>query len=207
MLRENKGFKKYYEPRAVSLGPIHYGRPKYQLAEKYKLILAFEFIKESGKVIDESYKKVEENIKELREYYEEDATKDYPDKALAWILFLNGCAILQYIYCSTNNKFEDLNIKHDCVVLGQQDLFLLENRLPYSLLKWLMKLSVKKKELKESINIFIENVRSKIRGASSRKQEKGEPSFKGDPTGTKTINGWRKEAHPSSPPSEDKSLG
>ncbi|XP_050245462.1 UPF0481 protein At3g47200-like [Quercus robur] len=174
LLRENKGFKKYYEPRAVSLGPIHYGKPKYQLAEKYKLILASEFIKESGKVIDELYKKVEENIKELREHYEEDATKDYPDKALAWILFLDGCAILQYIYCFITNKFEDLNIKHDCAVLGQQDLFLLENQLPYRLLKWLMKLSVKKKELNESIDIFIKNVSDQKSEGHQAESKKGE---------------------------------
>ena len=82
--RENKGFKKYNEPRAVSLGPIHYGKPKYQLAEKYKLILASEFIKNSGKVIDELYKKIEDNIKEPRECYKKEATKDYLDKALTW---------------------------------------------------------------------------------------------------------------------------
>ncbi|KAM3690918.1 hypothetical protein ACJW31_09G156600 [Castanea mollissima] len=174
LLRENKGFKKYYEPRAVSLGPIHHGKPKYQLAEKYKLIFSSEFIKESGKAIDELYKKVEENIKELREYYEEDAAKDYPDKGLAWILFLDGCAILQYIYCATNNTFENLNIKHDCAFLGQQDLFLLENQLPYRLLKWLMKLSVKKKELKESIDIFIKNVSDKKSEGHLAESKKGE---------------------------------
>ncbi|KAL4607602.1 hypothetical protein ACB092_09G187600 [Castanea dentata] len=139
--RENTGFKKYHEPRAVLLGPIHYGKPKYQLAEKYKLILASEFIKNSSKVIDELYKKIEDNIKEPRECYEEEATKDYPDKALTWIFFVDGYAILQYIYCATTNKFKDLNIKNDCAALGQQDLFLLENQLPYCLLKWLMRLS------------------------------------------------------------------
>ncbi|KAM3690925.1 hypothetical protein ACJW31_09G157300 [Castanea mollissima] len=144
--------------RTVSLGPIHYGKPKYQLAEKYKLILASEFIKNRGKVIDELYKKIEDNIKELRECYEEEATKDYPDKALTWILFVDGCAILQYIYCATTNKFKDLNIKNDCAAPGQQDLFLLENQLPYCLLKWLMRLSVKEKELQELIKFFIESL-------------------------------------------------
>ena len=148
LLRESKGFRKYYEPRAVSLGPIHHGKPKYQLAEKYKLILASEFIKDSGKVIDELYKNIADNIKELRECYEEEVTKDYTDKALAWILFVDGCAILQYIYCHSTQTFKDLNIKNDCAARGQQDLFLLENQLPYCLLKWLMKLSVKKKVLR-----------------------------------------------------------
>ena len=172
--RENKGFKKYYEPRAVSLGPIHYGKPKYQLAEKYKLILASEFIKNSGKVIDELYKKIEDNIKELRECYKKEVTKDYLDKALTWILFVDGCAILQYIYCATTNKFKDLNIKNDCAALGQQDLFLLENQLPYRLLKWLMRLSVKEKELQELIKFFIESLSHQQLEAHQAESKEGE---------------------------------
>ena len=69
------------------------------------------------------------------------------------MLLVDGCAILQYIYCAVNTaspanpadparadkkKFEDLTIKPDSVaftVFIQQDLFLLENQLPYCLLK------------------------------------------------------------------------
>ena len=158
-LRDDKDFKKYFEPRMVSLGPIHYGKKNYQLAEKHKLVLTSEFIKDSGKTMQEVYKKVEENIKELRECFEEEVTKDYDDEALAWLLFVDGCAILQYIYCATdplNKKFKELSIKHDSVAFGHQDLFLLENQLPYRLLEWLMSLSEMKKELEDSINKFIE---------------------------------------------------
>ena len=38
-LRDEKDLKKYYEPRVVSLGPIHHRNPKYQLGEQYKLLL------------------------------------------------------------------------------------------------------------------------------------------------------------------------
>ena len=168
LLRENKHFKKYYEPRAVSLGPIHYGKPKYHLT---KLILASEFIKDSGKARDELYKKIEDNIKEPRECYEEEVTKEYNDEDLTWMLFMDGCAILQYIYCATTNKFKDLNIKNDCAALGQQDLFLLENQLPYRLLKRLMKLSVKKKELKKSINDFIKSLNMGQADQQSERQQ------------------------------------
>ena len=142
----------------VSLGPIHHGKENYQLVEKHKLVLTFEFIKDSGKTIQEVYKKVEKNIKELRECFEEDVTKKYDDEALAWLLFGDGCAILQYIYRATdpdNNKFKELSIKHDSVAFGHQDLFFLENQLPYCLLKWLMSLSKMKEELEKSIKKFI----------------------------------------------------
>ncbi|KAK9987216.1 hypothetical protein SO802_032167 [Lithocarpus litseifolius] len=142
-----------------ALSTMHDDKANYQLAEKHKLLLTFEFINDSGKTIQEVYKKVEENIKELRECFEEEVTKDYDDEALAWLLFVDGCAILQYIYCATdpdNKKFKELSIKHDSVAFGRQDLFLLENQLPYRLLQWLISLSEMKKTLEDSINEFID---------------------------------------------------
>ena len=133
LLRDHKDFKKYFEPRMVSLGPIHHGKENYQLAEKHKLVLTYEFIKDSGNTIQEVYMKVEENIKELRKCFEEEVTKDYDDEALAWLLFVDGCAILQYIYCAIdrlNNKFKELSIKHDSVAFGNQDCFWLRISFP-----------------------------------------------------------------------------
>ena len=105
-------------------------------------------------------------------------TKDYNDESLAWILFLDGCAVLQYIYCATHKKFKDLNIKMDSVVFGQQDIFLLENQLPYRLLKWLMSLSEIKKELENSINIYFPNQESLL---SQEKPEELRISMDGEP--------------------------
>ncbi|KAM4091701.1 hypothetical protein ACJW30_09G156400 [Castanea mollissima] len=155
LLRDQEDFKKYYEPRVVSLGPIHHGKEKYKLAEEYKLLLTYEFVNGSGKEINDLYKKIGENIRELRECFEEEVTKKYDDEALAWLLFVDGCAILQYIYCATKDQFKQLNIKTDSVTFGQQDLFLLENQVPYRLLKWLMGLSKMEKELSESIESYI----------------------------------------------------
>ena len=94
LLLNDKDFEKYYEPRVISLGPIHDGKPKYQLGEKYKLVLTSEFIESSGKSMEEVHKKIQDNIKELRDCFEKEVTMDYNDEALAWLLFLDGCAIL-----------------------------------------------------------------------------------------------------------------
>uniref|UniRef100_A0A2N9GGG3 Uncharacterized protein n=1 Tax=Fagus sylvatica TaxID=28930 RepID=A0A2N9GGG3_FAGSY len=106
--RPEKNFQKYYEPRVVSLGPIHHGNSKYRLAENYKLRLAQAFVSDSGKSDEYIYGQIEKNIEQLKEYFDE------------------------------------------------EDLFLLENQLPYQLLKDLMKLSAKKKELKLGIRTFID---------------------------------------------------
>ncbi|XP_030967381.1 UPF0481 protein At3g47200-like [Quercus lobata] len=148
-------FRKYYEPKVVSLGPIHHGNPKYQLGENYKLLLTCEFIKGSGKNMEDVYNMIKEKIYELRTCFEEEVIEKYDDEALTSILLVDGCAILQYIYCATNNKFKELKIETDSVAFGQRDLFLLENQLPYRLLTWLMSLSVKEKELRESIETYI----------------------------------------------------
>jgi hypothetical protein len=165
LLRDHEHFVKYFEPRVASLGPIHHGNPKYELGEKYKRILASKFVQgcsgNNENNLDEHINclyKIEKEIKDLRECFEEKVTTEYDDESLAWILFVDGCAILQYIFCAANDKFEDFNIKIDSAAFAQQDLFLLENQVPYRLLKSLMGSSGKENELKRSIENFIRNV-------------------------------------------------
>ncbi|XP_062168247.1 uncharacterized protein LOC133874365 [Alnus glutinosa] len=166
LLRDHKNFVKYFEPRVASLGPIHHGNSKYQLGEKYKLLLASKFIRYcsgNNKInlydpINCLYEKIKKEIKDLRECFEEKVTTKYDDESLAWILFVDGCAILQYIFCAANDKFKEFNIKNDSVAFAQQDLFLLENQVPYCLLKLLMSSSGKEDELRKSIEGFIRNV-------------------------------------------------
>jgi hypothetical protein len=130
----------------VSLGPIHHDEKKYRLTEEYKLVLADDFIKKSGKRGEDLYEMVKKKIKQLREYYDEEVTEKYNDEALAWILFVDGCATLQFIHSVDEKKVKEFKIKNDHVAFVKQDLFLLENQLPYQLLDDLMK-RVKKKKI------------------------------------------------------------
>ena len=116
-LQEHEKFKKCYKPMVVSLSPIHHCNTKYKEAEKYKLRLANEFIEKSGESDEELYNKVVKNIKHLREYYDQEVTKEYDDKNLAWMLFVDGCAILQFIYSDVHKEFQELKIKKGSSVL------------------------------------------------------------------------------------------
>ncbi|XP_075637174.1 UPF0481 protein At3g47200-like isoform X1 [Castanea sativa] len=155
MLRDHKHYRKYCEPRVVSLGPIHHGKPAYQLTEEYKLMLADKFIGKTGRTDEELYCIIKDKIKELREYYDEKETQEYSDEDLAWMLFVDGCATLQFIDSIVNDPLEDVKMKNDQVAFVQQDLFLLENQLPYQLLDDLMKNSRKEEKLRMSIKEFI----------------------------------------------------
>uniref|UniRef100_A0A2N9IE34 Uncharacterized protein n=1 Tax=Fagus sylvatica TaxID=28930 RepID=A0A2N9IE34_FAGSY len=104
LLRDHKNFKSYCEPRVVSFGPIHHDEKKYRLTEEYKLVLADDFIKNSGNRGEDLYEMVKNNIKHLREYYDEEVTEKYNDEAIAWILFVDGCATLQFIDAVVNKK-------------------------------------------------------------------------------------------------------
>ncbi|KAF5468954.1 hypothetical protein F2P56_013062 [Juglans regia] len=178
LLRDNKNFSKYYEPRVVSLGPIHHGKERYRLGETYKLKLTKDFVTESCENvnIDDLYKKIEQQIEELRECFEEEVTKPYDNGALAWILFVDGCAVLQYIYYAVNNKFKEKNIKDDSVTFFQQDLFLLENQLPYCLLKSLMSLSKMREEFMSSIQNFIKRNHNMVLEGGQQLSGNGEGS-------------------------------
>ena len=97
------------------------------------LQLTYEFVKGSEKTINNLYEKIKEKIKDLRDCFEKEVTVDYDDVELAWLLFVDGCAILQYIYCAANGL---------CTILR--------------LLKWLMSWSENEDELKNSIERYIQ---------------------------------------------------
>jgi len=161
-LQDHKHSVNYFEPRVASFGPIHHGKSQYDQGEKYKLMLASEFIHEKklDEKINNLFEKIKKHIKKLRECFEENVTKKYDDESLAWMLFVDGYAILQYISCgalAANDKFEELNIKNYNVI-PQQDLFLLENQVPYHLLKLLISLSGKEAQLSELSESYIRNV-------------------------------------------------
>ena len=155
-MREHKNFKRYCEPRVVSLGPIHNGESRYWLTEEYKVTLADDFIEKSGKCEEELYDMIKNNIKQLRQYFDVEVTTKYDDEALAWILFVDGCATLKFIDAVVNEKVKEFKIKNDHVAFVKQDLFLLENQLPYQLLDNLMTMSKEGQHLREAILNFID---------------------------------------------------
>ncbi|KAG2683576.1 hypothetical protein I3843_10G037000 [Carya illinoinensis] len=175
LLRDHKEFVKYYEPRVVSLGPIHHGKEKYQLAETFKRKLAKLFVKRIYKTIEEICEAVDGEIKQLRECFEEEVTKKYNDVDLASILVIDGCAILQYIDLAIKDEFKDFGIKNDSVAFCQQDLFLLENQVPYRLLELLMSSSPKPvgDRLRNSVEKFIKRTHHMVLKDKSPDSESG----------------------------------
>uniref|UniRef100_A0A803P7F6 RNase H type-1 domain-containing protein n=1 Tax=Cannabis sativa TaxID=3483 RepID=A0A803P7F6_CANSA len=157
ILRKNKHLEKYFEPRWISIGPIHHQKPHLQHQTQYKLALAAKFIRSSGSKTEVLYNKIEKKFKELKKCFDENYVKCYDDDTLCWMLFFDGCSMLQLINSYNNDELRVLKIKTDQIALAQQDLFMLENQIPFSILKILMDSCSEEKceDLKVSIKEFI----------------------------------------------------
>ncbi|KAL5546746.1 hypothetical protein UlMin_006433 [Ulmus minor] len=156
VLRSNKNFEKFYEPRAIAIGPIHHKNKNLQLAQQYKGGLAAKFINESGKTTEEVYMKIKAEMKALKFLFDPEVIKDYKEEELSWMLFLDGCSTLQFMHGVVHNKMIEYKIKSDQVAFAQQDLFLLENQIPLKVLNLLLDSSEAKDELKNSIKKFLQ---------------------------------------------------
>ncbi|XP_075639368.1 UPF0481 protein At3g47200-like [Castanea sativa] len=176
LLRDHKHFKNYCEPRVVSIGPIHHGKPKYRLSEEYKLTLAKNFIDKSGKTDKQLYMVIKNNIDQLRKCFDEEVIHNYNDEALAWMLFVDGCATLKFIDSVVEKNVKEFKIKNGQVAFVQQDLFLLENQLPYQILDDLIKNSNEGEKLRKSVQSFIDmqSMTEKTKERPTKNNKEGE---------------------------------
>ncbi|XP_028092502.1 UPF0481 protein At3g47200-like [Camellia sinensis] len=185
MLREVESNKKCYDPRVVSIGPYHHGKPELEAGERIKIPLARLYLKDSSKeTVHELYKEVVNVAGEARKCYAEGLT-DFTDESFARMMFLDGCFILQYIYGIVNAIPEVSEIIHHAPLV-RRDLFLLENQLPFLVLQVLMRLKSKKHEGEKMITAFIKRIRGEP-GERGGLMEKIENFFQ--------KNVWRTQSH------------
>ncbi|XVF84505.1 hypothetical protein PTKIN_Ptkin17bG0042200 [Pterospermum kingtungense] len=164
-------FHNFSEPRVVALGPLHHGNPKFEWAEQTKLRLAALFVGENETSEEALLLKIKAEIKELRKCYIEEDIKEYNDDKLAWMFFLDGCAVLYTTHYFVQGDLEKLNVKADLLVLAQLDLFLLENQLPYRVLEILIDSTKDAHQWQESITKLIGDNISTIEGSKQNEVE------------------------------------
>ncbi|KAJ6300617.1 hypothetical protein OIU76_021420 [Salix suchowensis] len=130
-----------YRPLVVSIGPYHYPERDNTLreVETLKVPMARQFILDSGKDIQLIYSELEKVIQTSRKFYNEIDITGFDDEQFARMMFLDGCFILQFIYCVTHN-YENLEMTDRQVAGVKRDLLLLENQVPFPVLQSLMRL-------------------------------------------------------------------
>ncbi|MFQ6648997.1 hypothetical protein Gotur_022230, partial [Gossypium turneri] len=84
-----------FKPRLVALGPLHHGKPEFMCSEQAKLKFAARFAHVNGYTDDqELFYRVRAEIGDLRKCYNPEDIAAYDDERLAWMLFVDGCAVL-----------------------------------------------------------------------------------------------------------------
>ncbi|PON52317.1 hypothetical protein PanWU01x14_210280 [Parasponia andersonii] len=155
--RKVNHLKNYCNPSEFSVGPFHTNDRKLLKKElKFKLTAAFieSFSKDkTGEGLLEEIKKIIEDLKKC--YVEWVISDEYNDDSLARLLFLDGCAVLQFIYSYIHNKLEEFGIDNHQASLIREDLFLLRNQIPFRVLELLISMCYNPNQLKSAIVNFL----------------------------------------------------
>ncbi|KAI8559130.1 hypothetical protein RHMOL_Rhmol04G0150200 [Rhododendron molle] len=157
-LREVETNKKSYDPKVVSIGPCHHGKPDLQPIERLKKPMVLLYVEKRQVKIDELYEKVVEVASEVRKCYAEGLTEMFNDEEFTHMMFLDGCFTLPYICSIVEGNHEELK-KIQQIALVRRDLLLLENQLPFLVLRVLMRASFGIAEGEEKITTFIKCIR------------------------------------------------
>lgn len=141
--------KKLFTPEVIALGPYHHDNPDLKHFQNHKYLAAKQLI--GTKTIDNFEKKVEDAIFEARQCYKEKLEID-EDEFLT-IMFFDACFLLRFIDLYVQDNLQDLQISKNLHGFILRDIFLLENQIPYRVLKALMNLT-----MKVDIDAFIRRV-------------------------------------------------
>ncbi|KAH7842184.1 hypothetical protein Vadar_002393 [Vaccinium darrowii] len=157
LLREVETNKKSYDPKVVSIGPCHHGKPELQTIERLKMPMVRQFVEKWEVKIDELYDEVVKVASDARNCYAEGLTEKFNDEKFTRMMFLDGCFTLHYICSIVEGNHEELkNIRQ--LALVRRDLLLLENQLPFLVLRVLMRASFGISRGEDMITAFIKRI-------------------------------------------------
>ncbi|MQM12340.1 hypothetical protein Taro_045256 [Colocasia esculenta] len=132
-----------YEPKLVSVGPLHHGNPSLQPMEGMKKRYVRKLLARSPKTNTlESYMEAIRGIEgRAKEEYPEHEVKGFTSDAFAKMLLVDGCFIIEYMLREFfEEKQEEGNGMWGSFPNLERDLMLLENQIPFFVLQQLVAL-------------------------------------------------------------------
>ncbi|KAK4424874.1 hypothetical protein Salat_1681000 [Sesamum alatum] len=156
LLLKEKNNTEDYIPVAVSVGPYHHGKPELRLAEGFKPKALDLFVMGGGQNLEFCYDRVLEVIGEIKNCYEHPTGFYYSDHELARMMLLDACFIIIHMELSIPEPVPEPDMyrpqtlkEHKGLAMVQQlgaltlatvlrDLFLLENQIPFLVVKLLI---------------------------------------------------------------------
>ncbi|KAJ4969809.1 hypothetical protein NE237_002908 [Protea cynaroides] len=157
MMYEIAENRRCYEPMVVSIGPFHHGRHGTERMEQLKIKQEQQFISDIGSDrYPAIYQIFDVVAREARDCYDLGPLSELSNDVFKRMMFRDGCFILYYIYSVVEDIPGVTRMKRDQKAYVMRDLFLLENQLPFIVLKELMCLRFDKTKFNELITKFIQ---------------------------------------------------
>ena len=148
--------EEYCTPRVLRIGP-RYGDPYFIEEKELKVKLAAKFIESfsNDKTGESLLKEIRKNIQALKKCFHEDVITKSDDDFLARLFFLEGCAVLQFIHSYLQNELDEFGIDNHQASLIREDLFLLQNQIPFRVFELVVNLIDDSDQLKNDIVDFL----------------------------------------------------
>ncbi|XP_031270582.1 UPF0481 protein At3g47200-like [Pistacia vera] len=129
--------QKAYTPRIVSIGPIHHGKPMLRAMEEYKIRYLQKFLQRINQVgLKDFIKVIKKKETKVRNCYAEIIRID--SAALVKLILMDAAFILEVLLTETEEKFPIYDHVFNSprkIFDVANDLFLLENQLPFFILE------------------------------------------------------------------------
>lgn len=171
-LRRNNEKRSQYDPKFVSLGPYHHGKPELQAAEEIKHKFLRRLTSDCSTKKNILYNVVFDKIGEIRGCYANDCVKNYDNEELATMILLDASFIVALIE-GLSGEIEFFLDWHQCLGIATllftvSDIMLLENQLPFHVVKSILDLQ-RGKEADELIEKFSQWLLSADLSSKSRR--------------------------------------
>ncbi|KAF3643407.1 hypothetical protein FXO37_22027 [Capsicum annuum] len=128
-----------YSPMVVSIGPYHHGRSELQGVQNLKQELLDHFVSGSGKTEKDFLQDFRESVDIVRSYYMEEYTAGYSKEEFAKMMLLDACFVISINLKAHIAKTISSRLGKVVFSLALRDLLLLENQIPFWLIKKLLK--------------------------------------------------------------------
>ncbi|XP_024020935.1 uncharacterized protein LOC21385967 [Morus notabilis] len=133
MVRNEDYLEEYFKPRELSIGPIH-SADSSLFKKELKLKLAEYFITETHNTADGLLIFFKAGFKDIKKHFDKDIIMSCTDDELIRLVFLDGCAMLGFIHSYLFQGLNKFHISNRQAELIRQDLLLMENQVPFTVL-------------------------------------------------------------------------
>ncbi|XP_047332023.1 UPF0481 protein At3g47200-like [Impatiens glandulifera] len=143
-----------YDPKIVSIGPYHHGKPELEMMEKFKPLIA-RLLFPNRADLNNIYNKILQIADDLKSCYDDVSTKKITNFNFAEMMLLDSCLVIALVI-EPHFKLPPIFIPSLSVL--HEDLLLLENQLPFRVLKLVTGLLISVDDDNEVIRFISEKV-------------------------------------------------